>query len=112
MKTTSLLILIISIALTTACTHTKAVRIEPSARPLQNMPYNVVKTTEGVSSEFYLFWFFPVTKKMDMQRAMDFAIDKESGDNLIEVSLYESYIILPLGLIKNITAEGKVIKYR
>lgn len=112
MKNILLLLLLLSITASTACTHTKAVRIEASARPLQNMPYDVVKQSEGVSSEFYLFWFIPVTKKMDMQRAMDYAIDKESGDNLIGVSLYEGYMILPLGLVKTMTAEGTVIKYR
>lgn len=91
-------------------THPKG--IKPFAYEMKNKKYEVVKSSKGQSSGFKLFWFIPVTDKAALERAYATAINKEGGDNLINVRLWHERQYWIVGTIDVLYVEGDVIRYK
>ncbi len=89
-------------------THMKG--IESHAHQIKSK-YEAIKETETSVSGFKLFWFFPVTANPDIQKAIDTAIIKENGDNIIDLRLWSEKQYWIVGTIDIITLQGKVIRY-
>jgi hypothetical protein len=78
---------------------------------MKNQQYEVVDVAQGESSQFYLFWFIPVTDPAEMLRAENNAIDGVAGDNMIDAQYSTTNKILPLGRVKIYKVKGRVIRY-
>ncbi len=99
--------------LASGCLH-KRVRstgIGPQAKVMENKNYRVLGESEGQSSSFNLLWVIPVTLRMDYDRAVNDAITRLNGDNLIEVRTWKEVQIWIVGMVEILHVKGKVIKY-
>ncbi len=107
-------IIITGAAFSTGCVymHTYATGIKDSAEPIENNQYNILNPVYGQSSSFRLFWFIPVTPRINYNEAVDEAVLSGNGDNLIDVRMYEKRQIWILGTVDILYVEGKAIKYR
>ena len=106
-------LLIISIMLSAGCISFNAhpVGIQPSAKNMNSPYYEIIGEAEGISSEYKLFWLFPVTSKANTNEAIDNAIKSKGGDNLIETVITRETNIYIVGTVNNIYVKGKVIRY-
>jgi hypothetical protein len=87
------------------------VGIQPSAKDMQSPYYEIIGEAEGISSEYKLFWFFPVTPEANTKEAIDNAIKSKGGDNLIETVITREKNVYIVGTVNNICVKGKVIRY-
>ena len=85
--------------------------IEPAAKVMGSSGYQVLGEAEGVSSSFTLLGIFPVTRKVDPERAVDQAIRSLGGDNLIEAVYYSEIKVYIIGVVDIVHVKGKVIRY-
>lgn len=85
---------------------------EPSARPMEDRPYEIVGQSEGESSSFRLFWIFPVTPSLDLNRAVEEAIIAKGGDNLIGVTWSVERQVWIVGTLIGVHVKGQVIRYK
>ena len=76
-----------------------------------NQSYSVIRKTEAQSSTFNLLWLFNVTPPPDFERAIQEMIQKENGDDLIQVSWYLRRDIWVVGTVDTLFIQGTVIKY-
>ncbi len=90
--------------------------ITPSSSPLitENgtaRSYDVLGTAEGSAGHFTLFGFIPFGKS-DIDEAIQEAISKYNGDNLINVHYNIKSVFYLIGSYTSIKVYGDVIKYR
>jgi hypothetical protein len=90
---------------------TKPTGLEPAAFDIKYRQYEVIGESEGESSSFTLLWFFPVTRGLSYKEAVDEAVARKQGDNLIEVESYHERQWWIVGTIEVLTVKGKVIRY-
>ena len=111
---TAVIPVIILINLITSCVYmkTQIKGIKDCAEPLESQQYDVLNFSSGKSSTFYLFWFIPVTPRINYNEAVDEAVLGGNGDNIIDVRLYEQKQIWILGTVDILYIEGKAIKYK
>jgi len=97
----------------TGCLSFKArpVGIQPSANEMKSPYYEIIGDAEGISSEYKLFWLFPVTTRANTNEAIDNAIKSKGGDNLIEAVITRESNVYVVGTVNNIYVKGKVIRY-
>ncbi len=86
--------------------------MEPQAYEIKKKNYEIVEHSNGQSSSFRLFWFIPVTDRADFNRAIDNAIHRKGGDNLINVRMWYEKQYWILGTVNVLTVEGDVIRYK
>ena len=84
--------------------------MEPQAYEIKKKNYEIVEHSNGQSSSFRLFWFIPVTDRADFNRAIDNAIHRKGGDNLINVRMWYEKQYWILGTVNVLTVEGDVIQ--
>jgi len=103
----------VSIMLSAGCLSFKArpVGVLPSAKYMQSPYYEIIGEAEGISSEYKLFWLFPVTSRANTNEAIDNAIKSKGGDNLIETVITRERNVYIVGTVNNIYVKGKVIRY-
>jgi len=107
------LLFIFMIFLITGCASYTGVKgLEPYSKPIASADYEVIEVSSGESSSFTLFWVWTVTKPASYERALNNAILKHGGDNLIEAQYYHTHHNYALGKIDIITVKGKVIRYK
>jgi hypothetical protein len=108
-----ILILPVLMAFFTGCisSGSHAIGVEPSAKFMAPYDYEVLGESEGMSSSFRLFWFFPVTAGANNNEAVDDAIKRKGGDNLIEAVFTRESKVYIVGTVNNIYVKGKVIRY-
>ena len=106
-------LLIISIMFSVGCISFNAhpVGIQPSAKNMNSPYYEIIGEAEGISSEYKLFWLFPVTSRANTNEAIDNAIKSMGGDNLIETVITRESNVYIVGIVNNIYVKGKVIRY-
>ena len=99
--------------LVSGCLHqrVRCTGIGPQAKVMENKKYRVLGESEGVSSSFNLLWFIPVTLRIDYDRAVNDAISRMKGDNLIEVRTWKEVQIWIVGMVEILHVKGKVIQY-
>jgi hypothetical protein len=99
--------------LVSGCLHqrVRSTGIGPQAKVMENKKYRVLGESEGQSSSFNLLWFIPVTLRLDYDRAVNDAISKMNGDNLIEVRTWKEVQIWIVGMVEILHVKGKVIQY-
>lgn len=85
--------------------------VEPSAKFMASSSYEVLGEAEGISSSFKMFWVLPVTPPANCDEAVDDAIKRKGGDNLIEAVFTREREIYIVGTVENIYVKGKVIRY-
>lgn len=85
--------------------------VEPSAKVMRSAGYEVLGEAEGASSSFTLFGLFPVTPRLDPERAVDQAIRSLGGDNLIEAVYYRETRTYVVGVVRIVHVKGRVIRY-
>jgi len=85
--------------------------IEPSSKVMRAADYQVLGEAEGTSSSFTLLGLFPVTPRLDPERAVDQAIRSLGGDNLVESVYYSETKVYIVGVVKIVRVRGKVIRY-
>ena len=105
--------LVVIFGIITGCVtwHYQAADIEPAAKIHDKSNYTDLGYSWGESSSFRLLWFIPVTKPVSYDEAVDDAITKKGGDNLIEVRTYIERQIWVAGSINVLHVKGKVIRY-
>lgn len=92
--------------------NTKPRGLEPAAYDMKGRGYELIGESEGQSSSFKLFWFFPVTPGYDYKEAVDEAIAVKGGDNLIEIEYYFERQWWIVGTIEILSVRGKAVKYQ
>jgi hypothetical protein len=104
---------IICSVLVSGCLHqrVRCTGLGPQAKVMENKEYRILGESEGKSSSFNLLWFIPVTLRIDYDRAVNEAINKMNGDNLIEVRTWKEVQIWIVGMVEILHVKGKVIKY-
>jgi hypothetical protein len=104
---------LISIFLFQGCVSIKrhAVGIEPSARPVINENYKIIKDAEVSDSSFKLLWIFPVTPEPKINEVIDKMIKDSGGDNLIDVKIWHERQYWASGTVDIIHVNGKIIRY-
>lgn len=85
--------------------------IEPGVKVMRSSGYQVLGEAEGMSSSFTLLGIFPVTPRIDPERAADQAIRSLGGDNLIEAVYYSETKVYIVGVVNVVRVKGKVIRY-
>lgn len=85
--------------------------LSPSAYELQGKRYQELGPAEGQSTSFNLFWILPVTPRVSYQAALENAIAKQKGDNLINVRVWKRREYWVVGTLDYLYVEGTVIKY-
>jgi hypothetical protein len=95
------------------CLHrrVRSTGMAPQAKVMENKKYRLLGESEGQSSSFNLLWFIPVTLRIDYDRAVNEAINRMNGDNLIEVRTWKEVQIWIVGMVEILHVKGKVIKY-
>jgi hypothetical protein len=107
-----LLMLFIS-ASSTGCLSFKnhAVGIQDSAKETGGLDYEILGDAEGASSSLRLFWIFPVTPVINYDEAINDAIRKLGGDNLVEVTSWKEKNVYLIGTVDVLHVKGNVIRY-
>ncbi|MDH5719180.1 MAG: hypothetical protein OEZ13_01030 [Spirochaetia bacterium] len=86
---------------------------EPNVRPLkENKEYEFLGKSEAAASNYNLFWLFSVTPLPDLDRAIEDAVQKKNGDELIDVSWENITQYWLMGTVNIMRIKGKVIKYK
>lgn len=85
--------------------------MEPHVSRLKKQPYKIIGKSEGMASSFSLLWIIPVTPRPDINRAINEAVSKKEGDDLIDVRWWIERKIYILGMVTIIHVKGRVIKY-
>lgn len=85
--------------------------IEPEAKMMLPGNYRVLGETEGQSSSFNLLWVFPVTPRMSYESAINDAIARLGGDNLINVRTWIERQIWIGGMVEVLHVRGTAIMY-
>ena len=94
------------------CIQTNVAGLEPQARALESGDYVDLGVSEGESSSFHLFWFFPVTTPMDYNLAIEDAISSKGGENLINVRFWIERQFWIVGTVQVLHVRGNVIRYQ
>lgn len=99
--------------LVTGCirSNVRATGIEPEAKRMIPGNYRVLGETEVQSSSFNLLWVFPVTPRISYESAVNDAIARLGGDNLINVRTWIERQIWIGGLVEILHVRGTVIMY-
>jgi hypothetical protein len=85
--------------------------IQDSAKETGGLNYEILGDAEGESSSLKLFWIFPVMKDINFDEAVNEAIRKLGGDNLVEVTSWKEKNVYFIGTIDVLHVKGKVIRY-
>ncbi len=88
-----------------------AVGVETNAKFMASPHYEVLGESEGTSSSFKMFWVLPVTPAANCDEAVNDAIKRKGGDNLIEAVFTREREIYIVGTVESIYVKGKVIRY-
>ncbi len=105
---------VLCIALTmTGCLYSKShpAGIEPNAKFMESLTFEVIGDAEGSASSFTLFSIVRVTPKLDFGEAVDEAVKSRGGDNLIEAVYTREKRVYIIGTVDIIHVKGKVIRY-
>jgi hypothetical protein len=89
-----------------------AAGIEPLARALEQSDFEDLGESDGESSSFILLWLIPVTRPLSYDAAVDDAISKKDGDNLINVRSWIERQYWVMGTVQVLRVKGSVIRYR
>lgn len=89
----------------------RATGIEPQAKNFIAGNYRVLGETEGMSSSFNLLWVLPVTPRISYESAVNDAIARLGGDNLINVRTWIERQIWVAGMVEILHVRGTVIVY-
>lgn len=95
------------------CIYSKShpVGIEPSAKLMESIKYEVIGDGEGSASSFTLFSIIRVTPQLDSSEAVDEAVKSRGGDNLIEAVFTREKKVYIVGTVDIIYVKGKVVRY-
>lgn len=107
-------LLFISVILSlTGCLYSKShpAGVEPSAKFMESLRYEVIGEGEGSASSFTLFSIVRVTPRLDSSEAVDEAVKSRGGDNLIEAAFTREKRVYIIGTVDIIHVKGKVIRY-
>ncbi len=91
--------------------NVRATGIEPVAKRMIPGNYRVLGETEAQSSSFNLLWVFPVTPRISYESAVNDAIARLGGDNLINVRTWIERQIWIGGMVEILHVRGTVIMY-
>lgn len=92
--------------------QTHVAGLEPQARTLEGTDYADLGAAEGESSSFHLFWFFPVTRPINYDQAVEDAVSSKGGDNLINVRFWIERQFWIMGTVHILHVRGNVIRYQ
>ncbi|TFH39212.1 MAG: hypothetical protein E4G96_09380 [Chrysiogenales bacterium] len=92
-------------------TRVRATGLEPNSKVMPAGEYRVLGEAEGESSSFNLLWVFPVTPRISYESAVNDAIARLGGDNLIDVRTWIERQIWFVGMVEILRVRGKVIVY-
>lgn len=97
----------------TGCLYSKShpAGIEPSAKFMESLDYEVIGDGEGSTSSFTLFSVIRVTPNLNYGEAVDEAIKSRGGDNLIESIFTRERRVYIIGTVDIIHVKGKVVRY-
>ncbi len=97
----------------TGCIYSKShpAGIEPSAKFMESVKYEVIGDGEGSASSFTLFSVIRVTPALNSSEAVDEAVKSRGGDNLIEALFTKEKRVYIIGTVDIIHVKGKVIRY-
>jgi len=84
--------------------------VAPSAHQMDTQLYQVLGKSSGEASHFTLFNIIPFGKA-DIEQAVQEAIRKKGGDNLINVRYWQKTTWVFIGYLTTFHVEGDVIKY-
>jgi hypothetical protein len=106
------LMIIIGFALLTTCLGCGVMPagIAPSANHITAQDYQILGKSTGSASHLQLFNFIPLGKA-DIDAAIEEAIVKQGGDNLINVRYWQKTTWILIGTRITFLIEGDVIKY-
>jgi hypothetical protein len=85
--------------------------LEPQAKLMEQRSFSVLGESEGQSSSFNLLWIIPVTPRILYDKAVNDAVGKMRGDNLIDVRIWVERQVWILGMVEILHVKGKVIRY-
>jgi hypothetical protein len=85
--------------------------VEPSAKYMESVRYEVIGEGEGSASSFTLFSIIRVTPPLDSIEAVDEAVKSRGGDNLIEAVFTKEKRVYIIGTVDIIHVKGKVVRY-
>jgi len=97
----------------TGCLYSKShpAGVEPNAKYMETVKYEVIGEGEGSASSFTLFSVIRVTPALDSSEAVDEAVKSRGGDNLIEALFTKEKRVYIIGTVDIIHVKGKVIRY-
>ncbi len=107
-----IIVLILSLINFSACIgiqkHFK--ELKPSAQPLTAKKYEIIEPVEFQASSFKLFWFFPVTPGINIDKTIDDTVSSKGGDNLIDMQVWHERQYWILGTVDIVHIRGKIIR--
>jgi hypothetical protein len=94
--------------------YSRDILFTPEATLFKDAEYEFLKRETGESSQFYLFYLFPVTPHLDAEYAMSMAVQKvEGGESMMNILIWhETHYNFPLGKVSVLKVEGDVIKFK
>ncbi|PJD99915.1 MAG: hypothetical protein CK427_15135 [Leptospira sp.] len=113
MKTKISLILYFCI-LTISCVGDGKVRdisIQPEATRILSSNYEILGSSIGESSTFYILGFIPITTEISMDYALSQAVQKiPNGQTMVDLKVWhETRYFFPLGTVSVLKVRGNVI---
>ena len=110
---TGMIILAIGLMVLPGCLRSglRATGIEAQAKIVLPGAYRVLGEAEGTSSSFTLLWVFPVTPRVNYEAAVNDAITRLGGDNLINVRTWIERQFWVAGTVEIVRVRGTVIAY-
>lgn len=79
---------------------------------IPDRPYEVLGKSKGSAGGFMLFQLIPIMHNTKIQRAYDQAVANLKGDDLINLTMSESWFWAYIGNGYRVNIEGDVIKYK
>lgn len=107
-------VLCVSVTLSlSGCLYSKShpAGVEPSAKYMESVKYEVIGEGEGSASSFTLFSVIRVTPPLNSSEAVDEAVKSRGGDNLIEAVFTKEKRVYIIGTVDIIHVKGKVVRY-
>lgn len=103
-------VLILAMLQATGCSIMLPGGLTDSTAPVNQKGYRIMGRSEGSVSKASLFGLIPLGKA-DMEEAIQKAIEKRGGDELINVTWYHTYTNYYVVQVYTFTVRGTVIKY-
>lgn len=112
-KTVLPVLCVFTVLFFTGCIYSKShpAGIEPSAKFMESVKYEVIGDGEGSASSFTLFSVIRVTPALNSSEAVDEAVKSRGGDNLIEALFTKEKRVYIIGTVDIIHVKGKVVRY-